>query len=136
MKTNIAKLILTVILLIACSLVSSAQVGTITVKWNDDCYPPTNNTDYYKVSLTVYRNLDGAYLCGLNMDTYQEPYNSTNHIWSLETCYCTDAIGGYHIIATVKRYDQNNILVCEGITEEDKSCANLTDLEVKVEMPS
>lgn len=136
MKTSILKLFLSVAILLAFANISIAQVGSITVKWNDDCYPPTNNTDSYKVTLTVYRNLDGAFLCGLDYSVHNEPYDAPYSQWLLPTCYCSDVVGGYHIIANVKRFDHNGTLVCEGTTEDNISCANMTDLEIKVEMPS
>jgi hypothetical protein len=136
MKTAIIRLIFFVIIFTVCSISSSAQIGSITVKWNDDCYPPINNTDKFHVYLTVYRNLDHSILCGLE-DSYQEKqYNQSEAEYPLLDCYCTDVIGGYHIIATVIRKDQYGTTICSGVTIDDKSCSELTELEVKVEMPS
>ena len=136
MKTSFHKLLLSLAFLFAVSLTSSAQVGSITVKWEDDCYPVASSTDHFLVTLSVYRNIDGVQLCHISDSPQTEPYNATHSDWYLPNCYCADVVGGYHIIAVVKRINQYGTTVCEGTTEMDRSCANLTDLEVKVDMPS
>jgi hypothetical protein len=139
LKTMKSKVKLALILLVLClgiSFQSNAQVGTITVKWEDNCVPVVNNTDYYIVSLSVYRNIDGEQLCNINSTVHTEPYSSTTSTWLLPTCNCADVAGGYHIIAIVKRYNHDNNLICTGTTELNRSCPNLTNLVVKVNLPS
>jgi hypothetical protein len=136
MKTSFYKLLLSLAFLFAVSLSSSAQVGSITVKWNDDCYPAVSNTDHFYITLSVYRNIDGAQLCHIIDNPHNEAYNATQSVWYLPTCNCADVVGGYHIIAVVQRINQYGTLICEGTTEINRSCSELTDLEVKVEMPS
>ena len=136
MKNTFKPILIILVLSFAFTLPGLAQVGTITVRWNDDCYPVVNNTDHFLVSLSVYRNIDGAQLCHISNSTHTEQYYATSSFWDLPSCNCADVVGGYHIISVVQRINHYGTLICEGTTEINRNCADLTDLEVKVEMPS
>lgn len=140
MKTLILTLILTTITLICSTYQVTAQqvVGPINVIWEDACLPAVNNTDLYYVELKITKNSDGSGFCN---SPYFTPlpylqYTASSFQWEVG-CNCYDTYYGYHVAATVIRYDQYYTEICRGVTEFDISCENLDDLtEIKVNLPS
>lgn len=138
MKTKLLSLFCLVIISIAMVEPISAQITSITIKWNDECLPAMSPTDYYKVSLSILRISNQVNICdtpvgspNLTASQYSEyPFNFNN-------CYCQDSYQGYRVTATVSRYDHLDNFICTGTTEFDISCEGLYDItEIKVDMPN
>lgn len=136
MKKLFLKLIIASFLFFILSITAYSQVGSLTIYWDDQCLPAVNNTDHYYVEVVITRNIDGLPLCGISLWFKDEiPFNNDYYSFGeLETCYCTDALNGYHVRIKVERHTYDHIVICDGIEEFDCDCSRLEPLSERVTM--